>query len=72
MPYINSMVGERPSASAREANENWLDCFRHGSAQGAATLTQLYNDALAPSGLRSTQLSTFVELATRPPPTNTG
>ncbi|HEY4253888.1 MAG TPA: MarR family transcriptional regulator [Roseomonas sp.] len=41
------------------------ECFATAVRKASRRLTQLYDDALAPSGLRSTQFSILAELATR-------
>ena len=48
------------------------ECFATSVRKASRRLTQLYDDALAPSGLRSTQFSILAELAKRSaPPTLT-
>jgi DNA-binding MarR family transcriptional regulator len=48
------------------------ECFATSVRKASRRLAQLYDDALAPTGLRSTQFSILAELATRPaPPTLT-
>jgi DNA-binding MarR family transcriptional regulator len=49
-----------------EANMQKGECFATSVRKASRRLTQLYDDALAPSGLRSTQFSILAELATRP------
>ncbi len=44
------------------------ECFATSVRKASRRLTQLYDDALAPSGLRSTQFSILAELATRSAP----
>ncbi len=41
------------------------ECFATSVRKASRRLTQLYDDALAPSGLRSTQFSILAELAAR-------
>jgi DNA-binding MarR family transcriptional regulator len=48
-----------------DANMQKGECFATSVRKASRRLTQLYDDALAPSGLRSTQLSILAELATR-------
>jgi DNA-binding MarR family transcriptional regulator len=57
--------------ASREANANRHECFSTAVRKASRRLTQLYDDALAPSGLRSTQFSIIAELAMRSgsPPT---
>ncbi len=44
------------------------ECFATSVRKASRRLTQLYDDALAPSGLRSTQFSILAELAARSAP----
>jgi DNA-binding MarR family transcriptional regulator len=44
------------------------ECFATSIRKASRRLTQLYDDALAPSGLRSTQFAILAELATRSVP----
>jgi DNA-binding MarR family transcriptional regulator len=44
------------------------ECFATSVRKASRRLTQLYDDALAPSGLRSTQYSILAELAARSEP----
>jgi DNA-binding MarR family transcriptional regulator len=55
-------------AVSREANTDRHTCFATAVRKASRRLTKLYDDALAPSGLRSTQFSILAELATRPDP----
>jgi DNA-binding MarR family transcriptional regulator len=48
-----------------EADMQKGECFATSVRKASRRLTQLYDDALAPSGLRSTQFSILAELATR-------
>jgi DNA-binding MarR family transcriptional regulator len=50
-------------AISREANRDRRACFATAVRKASRRLTQLYDDALAPSGLRSTQFSILAELA---------
>jgi len=52
--------------ASQETNMQKGACFATAVRKASRRLTQLYDDALAPSGLRSTQFSILVELATRP------
>ena len=49
--------------TSREANSDRRACFATAVRKASRRLTQLYDDALAPSGLRSTQFSILAELA---------
>jgi DNA-binding MarR family transcriptional regulator len=44
------------------------ECFATAVRKASRRLTQLYDDALVPSGLRSTQFSILAKLATLPAP----
>ena len=50
-----------------EANMQKGECFATSVRKASRRLTQLYDDVLAPSGLRSTQFSILAELAARSP-----
>src|SRR4029453_16264234 len=55
-----------------ETNMQKGECFATSVRKASRRLTQLYDDALVPSGLRSTQFSILAELAMRSaPPTLT-
>jgi DNA-binding MarR family transcriptional regulator len=51
-----------------EANMQKGECFATSVRKASRRLTQHYDDALAPSGLRSTQFSILAELAMRSTP----
>ena len=59
--------------TSMDLSTNRRDCFATAVRKASRRLTQIYDDALAPSGLRSTQFTILVELATRSgaPPTLT-
>jgi len=70
MPYICGqggleMAGDRKPASAQ------IPCFATAIRKASRHLTQLYDAALAPSGLRSTQFTILAEIGLRSeaPPT---
>jgi DNA-binding MarR family transcriptional regulator len=52
-----------PTSGEPEAKKG--ECFATSVRKASRRLTQLYDDALAPSGLRSTQYSILAELASR-------
>src|ERR1700754_2602702 len=51
-----------------ETNVQKGECFATSVRKASRRLTQLYDDALAPSGLRSTQFSILAEIAARSAP----
>jgi DNA-binding MarR family transcriptional regulator len=57
-----------PMPTSGDANMRKGECFATSVRKASRRLTQLYDDALAPSGLRSTQFSILAELATRSAP----
>jgi DNA-binding MarR family transcriptional regulator len=70
MPYILRQPGERV-ASTQKISANEMRCSVTALRKASRRVTQLYDDALAGTGLRSTQLAILHELAPRAekPPT---
>ena len=65
-PYPEDQAsGQVAMARSGEAEMKKGQCFATAVRKASRRLTQLYDDALAPSGLRSTQFSILAELASR-------